>query len=86
MREQWSTQDETLHQWRQQLIDAVEAIDTTTVVFTHFLVINSLVGWLQQRDETLVFWPGNASVTTLLASPKGLVLEALGKQMQTRVN
>lgn len=86
MREQWSTQDESLHQWRRQLIAAVEAIDTTTVVFTHFLVINSLVGWLQQRDETLVFWPDNASVTTLLATPKGLALEALGKQMQTRVD
>jgi probable phosphoglycerate mutase len=86
MRGQWSTQDESLHQWRQQLIAAVQGINTTSVVFTHFLVINSLVGWLQQRDETLVFWPDNASVTTLIASPEGLALETLGKQMQTRVN
>jgi probable phosphoglycerate mutase len=86
MREQWSMQDNSLHQWRNQLIAAVEGINTTTVVFTHFLVINSLVGWLQQRDETLVFWPDNASVTTLVVSPGGFALETLGAQMRTRVN
>ncbi|MFK8043137.1 histidine phosphatase family protein [Congregibacter sp.] len=86
MRQQWHEQEPALHQWRQNIVDAVESLSGTTIVFTHFLVINALVGWYQKREETLVFWPDNASVTVLDDSTGSLAVRSLGKQMSSVVN
>jgi probable phosphoglycerate mutase len=86
MREPWAIQPDALQAWRGDIVAAVAAFDSPVVVFTHFLVINALVGWFDKHNDTLVFWPDNASVTTLLHSADGLAVEQLGEQMRTRVN
>ncbi|MFT7288814.1 MAG: broad specificity phosphatase PhoE [Halieaceae bacterium] len=86
MRQVWSTQDESLVSWRSAMIQGIGELPGSAVVFTHFLVINSILGWLQQREETLVAWPANASVTVLSLVDGELRLETLGEQMRTRVN
>lgn len=65
MRGSWSSQDSALQHWRDTILDAVHAVETPTVIFTHFLVINAIVGAMRGEDSTLVFWPANCSVTTL---------------------
>ncbi|WOJ96556.1 histidine phosphatase family protein [Congregibacter brevis] len=86
MRQQWHEQEPALHQWRQNIVEAVESLSGTTIVFTHFLVINALVGWYQKHEETLVFWPDNASVTLLDESTGSLAVSSLGEQMSSVVN
>ncbi|WP_439100636.1 histidine phosphatase family protein [Congregibacter sp.] len=86
MRQQWREQEADLHQWRDNIVEAAEALSGTAVVFTHFLVINALVGWYQEHKDTLVFWPDNASVTLLDDSSGQLAVQALGEQMATVVN
>ncbi len=86
MRQQWPEQAPGLHAWRRELIEATQELQSSAVVFTHFLVINAVAGWLQDSAATLVFWPDNASITTLARSNDTLSLHALGEQMQTRVN
>ena len=51
--------------WRDRLLAAAAQVDEDTVVFTHFVAINALVGAAQARPETVVFAPANASVTEL---------------------
>jgi probable phosphoglycerate mutase len=86
MRGRWGEQDAALHDWREGLIGALHELDRPAVIFTHFLVINTLVGSLEQREETLVFWPANASVTVLTEDSSGLRTERLGEEMQSVVN
>lgn len=89
MRSTWSEQEDTLQDWRRRILEALQALPDHSVVFSHFLVINTIAGWQQQRDETLVFWPANASITRLQerSAVGGAVWEvSLGEQMRSVVN
>jgi len=87
MKQSWSEQPEELLQWRDQAMGQLLGLKSPTVVFTHFLVLNAIVGRIQARSETLCFWPDNASVTQLkLNSDGSFDLVELGAQMDTVVN
>jgi len=83
MQQRWDEQPEGLHQWRQQATRQLLALRTPAVVFTHFLVINAVVGQIQGAQGTLCCWPDNGSITHLRRVDKGLELVALGTQMST---
>ena len=86
MRGAWVTQDQSLHEWRTSILRALDELPDHGVVFTHFLVLNAAVGWHEGREETLVFWPANASITELHCDAAGNWRAETGAQMQTRVN
>ena len=86
MRGRWSEQGAGLLAWRAAILDALTELSDQSVVFTHFLVLNAIVGTQLRRDETLVFWPANASVTTLREKDGGGWQVTLGEQMRSRVN
>lgn len=86
MRGRWADQDAGLLAWRAAILGALAELPDRAVVFTHFLVLNTIVGAQEQRDETLVFWPANASVTALHAIGDGAWSVTLGEQMRSRVN
>jgi broad specificity phosphatase PhoE len=87
MKQKWSEQPEDLLQGRANALAQLQQLTTPTVVFSHFLVLNAIVGAIQAQAETLVFWPDNASVTHLRLSSNGeLSLVALGDQMDTVIN
>ncbi len=86
MRQNWSEQPEELWAWRERAVNQVKQCTDTTLVFTHFLVINAIVGQVLGRDETLCFWPDNASITHLRSRGDALELVALGREMETVVN
>lgn len=87
MQQSWSEQPEGLLQWRANALAQLQELTTPTVIFSHFLVLNAIVGAIEARPETLVFWPDNASITQLeLGSNGELSLVALGDQMDTVIN
>ena len=86
MRQRWDEQPDSLHQWREQATRQLLALDRPAVVFTHFLVINAVVGQLQGSEATLCCWPDNGSITRLRRRDNGLELVELGAQMSTVVN
>lgn len=86
MQQRWDEQPDSLHQWREQATRQLLALDRPAVVFTHFLVINAVVGQLQGSEATLCFWPDNGSITHLRRRDDGLELVELGAQMSTAVN
>lgn len=86
MREEWAGQPETLCSWRERLLDALHGISSPSVIFTHFLVINAVVGHIHRSEQTLSFWPDNGSVTEILLIDGKLELSVLGRQMETVVN
>lgn len=85
MRGRWSEQEKGLHVWRRAILDALQDLPDGSVVFTHFLVINTVAGHLEARDETLVYWPANASISVLRSHGSGWSVER-GEVMRSHVN
>ena len=86
MRQRWDEQPASLHRWREGATRQLLALTTPAVVFTHFLIINAVVGQVQGAATTLCCWPDNGSITHLRKSDGRLQLVALGAQMDTVVN
>lgn len=86
MKQQWDEQPQSLQSWRSQMLEKLLGLQQQSVVFTHFLVMNTVVGALQGRSETLCFWPDNASVVKLRHTGDALELVEIGRQMSTVIN
>lgn len=67
----WDELDDEVRRWRARLLDAVRAVDADTVVFTHFVAINAVVGEATADPAATVFLPANASVTVVEVAPAG---------------
>jgi broad specificity phosphatase PhoE len=61
----WRGADEASRQWRQGVLDFVTGRDSNAVIFTHFVVINAVIGAALDRDEVYVCKPANASITVM---------------------
>ncbi|MHA7815313.1 MAG: histidine phosphatase family protein [Pseudohaliea sp.] len=73
--------------WRQGLLDELCGLDRSAVIFTHFLVINTVVAHARAQDDVLAFWPDNGSVHELAILPGGrLQVRRLGAELETVVN
>lgn len=87
MQQRWAEQGDDLLHWREAMFQGCAALPAGTAVFSHFLVINSLAGQLLEREETLIFWPANASITVMERRGGKLHLVGLGEEMpRARVN
>ncbi|MEH6604538.1 MAG: histidine phosphatase family protein [Pseudomonadales bacterium] len=86
MQQSWNQQPAELLQWRAGAMTALLQMQQSTVVFTHFMLLNAIVAELQQRQETVVFLPDNASVTRLRLRDGVLELVESGAQMTTVIN
>lgn len=83
MQDRWSNLDSSLQTWRRKMIDAVGKITEDTVIFSHFIAINVLVGAATHNDSVVVFLPDNASITTLEVHHKNITLLEKGKELKT---
>ena len=86
MSQQWDVQPDTLKAWRSVMMKKLLELEQPSVIFTHFLVLNSVVGSIQGKPETLCFRPDNASVVRLKHCGSHLELVDIGRQMATFVN
>jgi broad specificity phosphatase PhoE len=86
MADRWPNLGPDLQHWRRQIIEALLAMETDTVVFTHFIAINAAVGHAAPDDRVVSFRPDNASITVLETDGKKLVLVRRGQEAATRVN
>ncbi len=71
--------------WRQDLLDGLSRIAQDSVVFTHFIAINVVVGAAQGHDDVVCYRPGHASVTCVEMGVEGVRLVELGRQSDTGV-
>ena len=86
MQQQWHGQMDDLKAWRSKALHQLLELRQPAVVFTHFLVINAVVGQVLGRPQTLCFWPANGSITHLHHNGSELALVSLGQELETRVN
>jgi broad specificity phosphatase PhoE len=75
----WSQLEPGPVAWRRQLLDTVTGIDTDTVLVTHFVVVNAVIGAAVGDDRVMIERLANGSVTTVDLAPGGeLALVAAG--------
>ncbi len=81
----WADLGPACEAWRDELVDRVRAFTVDTVVVTHFIAINAVVGQVRGDDRVMSAAIDNCSVTTLESGPTGLALVEIGATAVTEV-
>lgn len=71
--------------WRQSLLATLLALPADSVIFTHFVAINTAVAACLSIDQVLVFRPDHCSITIIEAVDGKLQLIEKGRESETRV-
>lgn len=74
MKLRWRQLPDELQGWRRSAIDYVSGLTTDTVVVTHLVLINALLGAADRDDRVITCSPGNGSVAVIDAGADGLHL------------
>ena len=82
----WDEQPKRLTTWRDQIISFLESQTENTLVFTHFIAINAVVGHLTNSLSIVVCKPNNCSITVLEVSGQKLQLLSLPEEANTLIN
>lgn len=81
----WSDLGDVHASWRQLVLDRVQAIPEDTVVHTHFIAINVIVGAAMGDDRVVCFAPDNCSWTVVDVEGGRISVVELGRQATTEV-
>lgn len=83
--QRWDTASAALLEWRENIISALNQLPEQALVFTHFMVMNTVVGHVMKRHEYVCYQPGNGSILTLQKDEGGIRVADLGAESATRV-
>ena len=81
----WREADVPLQAWRKKVIEFLQDLPNNTAIFSHYVAINVAVAAARRDDSVTVFAPAHTSITTLDATPTGLIEDELGRTGQTAV-
>lgn len=83
----WRSVNPDLAGWREHCIATVTAIPQDTVVFSHYVAINVVMGAATKDDRVVAFSPDNCSVTVFETDGASLKLISKGDEAAlTKVN
>jgi broad specificity phosphatase PhoE len=81
----WSALGPEHHAWRDAVLERVLACDEDTVIHSHFIAINAVVGAALGDDRLVCFAPDNCSWTVVDVDGGDLRIVELGRQATTEV-
>jgi len=81
----WSDAGRVLLDWRHSILQSLRGAPDNTVIFTHFMVMNAVVGELRGAPNLVCYQPDYCSVVSLERQAAGLHLISLGQEAQSRV-
>jgi broad specificity phosphatase PhoE len=81
----WANQPAELVQWRGSLLAALRELSHDTIVVTHFVAINAVVGAATGDDRITSCMPDYCSQTVLDVDADGFRLIEMGAQASTRI-
>jgi len=85
MASDWSVQSKILQEWRNGILDMISSKGEDVVIFSHFMVINSIVGYISGSDKMVSFRPDNGSITQITIQNGQLKLIEQGREAVTVV-
>jgi hypothetical protein len=71
--------------WRDTLLRALRELKADSVIYSHYIAINVVVGAAQGNDRVISFSPGHASVTTIAVEGGRFSVRELGEQAQSGI-
>jgi len=71
--------------WRNSITQSIQGMKEDTIIFSHFMVINCVVGWINNFDSLVGFYPDNCSVTKIINRNGKLELTRVGNELSTVV-
>jgi broad specificity phosphatase PhoE len=80
-----ATQPHDLPAWRRGTVEALLELTEPTIVSTHFVAINAIVGQLIGDDTVVGFRPDNCSITIIESNGQDLRLVEKGAEAETEV-
>ena len=81
----WTEAGDPFRRWRAEMASTVNALPDGTAVFSHFVAINALSGFLEGDDRVTVFRPCHCSITRLERRGGALRVAEYGSEAATRV-
>ena len=72
--------------WRNNIIKHSLGVSQNTIIFTHFMVINAIVGSLLQKSALMYFYPNYVSITKITLENKKVKSISLGDEKKTIIN
>lgn len=85
MQGSWAELGEEHRLWRRSVLDAVVGFEVDTVVHSHFVAINVVVGAATGDDRLVCFMPDNCSWSTFDVDGDNITVVELGRQATTEV-
>lgn len=71
--------------WRTNIIQAIETLEKDTLIFSHFMTINAIVGWINKDKRVVSYYPNYCSITQIEKTGNQFVIKSLGKELPTIV-
>ena len=72
--------------WRSDIFGFLKSLKKDTYIFTHFVVINSIVGSIKNNNKVVNFNADNTSVTHLTYKDGAIKIISLGEESITKIN
>ena len=72
--------------WRSDIFDFLKSLKKDTYIFTHFVVINSIVGSIKNNNKVVNFNADNTSITRLNHKNGAIKIISLGEESITKIN
>ena len=73
-------------QWRENIMSNIFSLEKDTIIFTHFVVINAVIGEILKSNKIVNFQPANCSITEISKKNDILKIVKLGKSLESKVN
>tara|TARA_B100001123_G_scaffold423982_1_gene534800 strand:- start:405 stop:974 length:570 start_codon:yes stop_codon:yes gene_type:complete len=71
--------------WRNSIIESLKSLNNNTIIFSHFMVINCVVGWINNSEKFVSFYPDNCSITKIIRAEDNFKILNLGRDFSTTV-
>ena len=86
MTKTWTELGDRYTAYRDALVNYVTSLNTDTVIFSHFVAINAVIGHATQDDQVLTMSLDNCSVTVFERNPDNtLTLQRGGREADTLI-
>lgn len=85
LNQEWSLSDNPQIEWRNGIFNYLLSINEDTIIYCHFMVINSIVAQLRKDNRVQQFHPDYASITELRHDGTKLHLVHLGSEKRNQI-
>lgn len=71
--------------WRNNIIAGVQSLEKNSLIFSHFMTINAVVGWIRGNEKVVSYYPNYCSITKIEKVGNQFFIRSLGKELTTFV-